>query len=220
MVAVRIGGAGLGRGQGHAGTGRDDLAPAEPVRERCIGEVDTVTGRERRIERGRELAHDAHRVQATDAVREGEPCLVEGERAPRSVNGERQARLERRAGRRAPGVGFGVGDLAVAVGVEAEACLEGRDLRLVDHDVEQDPVGLDPNAGVVVDGEVAERMRRGERRDDECGAQPGQGGEAAEASAVSGPVVHRHVVASQRMRHLVEMDARAMPDRISATAAK
>ena len=135
--------------------------------------------RERRVERGREPAHDAHRVQATDPGREGQPGLVEGERAPRSVDGQRQARLERRACGRAPGVGLGVGDLAVAVGVEAEACLEGRDLGLVDDDVEQDPVGLDADAGVVVDREVAERMRRRERRDDACGAQPGQGGEAA-----------------------------------------
>ena len=95
-----------------------------------------------------------------------------------------------------------------------------RDLRLVDHDVEQDPVRLDPDPGVVVDREVAERMRGRDRRDDECGTQPSEGGEGAEVSEVSGPVVHRHVVASQSMRHLVGMDARAMPDRITVTAPK
>ena len=63
----------------------------------------------------------------------------------------------------AAGVDLGVGDLAVTVGVEVESRLEGRDLRLVDDDVEEDPVGLDAQAGVVVDGEVAERVGEGRR---------------------------------------------------------
>ena len=155
----------LGRGQGHAGPGRDDLAPAEPVGVGRVREGDRGPGSQRRIQRRAEAAHDPHRVQPADAGREGQPGLVEDERLPRPVDAQRQARLEGSAGGRAPGVGLGVGDLAVAIGVEAEARLERRDLGLVDDDVEQDPIGLDADPGVVVDGEVAERMRGDEGGD-------------------------------------------------------
>ena len=66
-------------------------------------------------------------------------------RAPSTVSVEDRGRATSHAVD-AAGVGLVVGDLAVAVGVEAEAGLEGRDLGLVDDDVEQDPVGLDPDA--------------------------------------------------------------------------
>ena len=75
----------------------------------------------------------------------------------------RRSRDPRRSSQRAYATGLDllVGDLAVRVGVEVEACLEGRDLGLVDDDIEQDPVRLDAHARVVVDREVAERV--GER---------------------------------------------------------
>ncbi len=51
----------------------------------------------------------------------------------------------------------------VGVKVERLTLLERGDLGLVDHDIEQDPRRLDPHLGVVIDREVAERMRGGER---------------------------------------------------------
>ena len=54
----------------------------------------------------------------------------------------------------------------------------------------------------------------------ERGAGADEGGEAAEPSAVSGPVVDRHGVASQSMRHLVAMDARRAGDRITGADAE
>ena len=116
------------------------------------------------------------------------PASVEG-RAPArvAVDAQRERRRERLAGGDAPGVGLGVGDLAVAVGVEVEARLEGRDLRLVDDDVEQDPVGLDPDPGVVVDREVAERVRGG----DGGQQQHRERGEARERRGAAGAIVER-----------------------------
>ncbi len=73
-----------------------------------------------------------------------EPGLDHGERLGGAVDRQRERRRELLAGGASTGVGLGVGDLAVAVGVEVEPCLEGRDLGLVDDDVEEDPVRARP----------------------------------------------------------------------------
>ena len=92
-----------------------------------VGQVDAV------------LADEPHRGQTTDARRERQAGVGRG-RGPgatpptvRSSDGVRPSHAVDAAG-----VGLGVGDLAVAVGIEGEARLEGRDLRLVDDDVEED----------------------------------------------------------------------------------
>ena len=102
-------------------------------------------------------------------------------RAPSTVRPS--AGCERRRRRPPAGVGLGVGDLAVAVGVEVEACLEGRDLGLVDDDVEEDPVRLDADPGVVVDREVAERVGGGERGDEQRSDQPSRTARPARVGA-------------------------------------
>ena len=66
------------------------------------------------------------------------------------------------------------------------AGLEGRDLRLVDDDVEEHPVRFDAQLGVVVDREVAERVRGDDRRQDEGSddaARPAERGRAAGVDA-------------------------------------
>ncbi|WP_326703390.1 hypothetical protein [Streptomyces cyaneofuscatus] len=70
------------------------------------------------------------------------------------------------------------------VGVDGGSFLEGRDLRVVDHDVGVDPVGPEDEAGVVVDAEVAERVGRGcgGRRHAREGGEGG-GGHGGEGSA-------------------------------------
>ena len=85
-------------------------------------------------------------------------------RAAAPVDGQGQRAGEDRTGGDPLGLGLVVGDRAVAVGVDPELLLEGRDLGLVDDDVEDHAVGLDPDPGVVVDREVAERVGEGERR--------------------------------------------------------
>ena len=74
------------------------------------------------------------------------PASVSGERRAAPVDHEARAIGGASRRRHPAGVGLGVGDLAVAIGVEVEAGLEGRDLRLVDDDVEEDPVGFDADA--------------------------------------------------------------------------
>ena len=70
------------------------------------------------------------------------------------------------------GVGLLVGDFAVAIGIEAQPSLERRDLGLVHDDVEQDPIGLDPHARVVVDREVAEGVGERHGRQDQDQSEP------------------------------------------------
>ena len=140
-----------------------------------------------------------------------------GQREVRCDAADRQSqrRLETVAGGDPPGIGLLVGDLAVAIGVEVETRLEGRDLGLVDDDVEEDPVRLDADARVVVDREVAERMRRGQRRDEENAEDPEQDSKCPAARVAltanvrghcgsTGRVRDRSVIvrASQIMRHI------------------
>ena len=74
---------------------------------------------------------------------------------------------QRSAGRHAAGLQLGVRDLAILVRVERLPRLEGRDLGLVDDEIEGDPVGFDPEPRVVVDREIAERVGKHDRRQEE-----------------------------------------------------
>ncbi len=156
-----------GGGQGHAGAGGHDLAPAEAIGRRAVRVRDPAAGRQRSGQRHVEATHHPHRGEAADAGREREPRLVEDERLGGTVDGQAEVGSELLAGRLATDIRLVVGYLAVAVGIEPEARLEGRDLGLVDDDVEPDRLGFDADPGVVVDREVAERMGGGDGRDDE-----------------------------------------------------
>jgi dTMP kinase len=73
--------------------------------------------------------------------------------------------------------GLLVGDFTVAVGVDRESLLERRDLGHVDDDVESDLVAGNGNPGVMIDGEVPERVGhdgRWHRRSDHAEQEPEQ----------------------------------------------
>ena len=55
---------------------------------------------------------------------------------------------------------FRIGHGAIEIEVDVLPRLEGRDLGMIDDDVERYSIRLDPDAGVVVDREVAERVRQ------------------------------------------------------------
>ena len=74
---------------------------------------------------------------------------------------------QRSAGRHAACFELGVRDLAILVRVERLPRLEGRDLGLVDDEIEGDPVGFDPEPRVVVDREIAERVGEHDGRQEE-----------------------------------------------------
>ena len=84
----------------------------------------------------REAADLAHRRQPADAGREREAGLGQLEGLAHAIDLELERGEQAPAGLDAAGIDFGLRQLAVAVGVESEASLEGRNLRLVDHDVE------------------------------------------------------------------------------------
>ena len=152
------------RAQGHPGPGRDDLAPAEPLRVRTLGERDRHGRRPDLLtEPCLERAHLAHRRQATGAQRERQARFGEAEveRSAIDRQGDRPADLV--AGCQATSLDLVVGHGPVPVQIEILTRLEGRDLGVIDHDVEQDPIDLDADLGVVIDREVAERMSAGGR---------------------------------------------------------
>ena len=179
-----------------------DLAPAEPVRVRGVRVRQVRAGRDRSRERHREAAHQAHRREPAHAGREGQARPRRGPMAWRFPSrASASDGASDIAGGHASRVRLVVGDLAVAVRIEVEACLERRDLRLVDDDVEQDALGLDPDPGVVVDREVAERMRgrdggqqqHGQRGEGEGGASVGAIVERASSSwGVPGHAAYLH----------------------------
>ena len=71
---------------------------------------------------------------------------------------------------------FGIADLAVVVGVDLVALLQSRDLGGVDHGQVVDPVRVQLQAVVVVDGEVAQRMGRSHPGPGDQQARPDQQG--------------------------------------------
>ena len=74
---------------------------------------------------------------------------------------------QRSAGRHAASLQLGVGNFAILVRVERLPRLECRNLGLVNDEIEGDAVGFDPEPGVVVDREIAERMGQHDRRQEE-----------------------------------------------------
>ncbi len=156
----------------HLGAFDDDLAPAKSFPERGVRVAEPTAGGEWRVKRGNEPAHDPHRGQSARAGWEGQAGFGQGQVLADVVDGQVERRLQLLARGDPAGFGFAVGHVAVAVRVEVEPCLERRDLRLVDDDVEQDPVRLDPDPGVVVDREVAQRVGEGQRREQERGDDP------------------------------------------------
>ena len=118
--------------------------------------------------------------------------------APSTI--EFQGRRERLALADSAGIGLGVRDVAIAVRIECEAGLEGGDLRLVDDHVEEDAVGLDPDPRVVVDREVSERVRHGQRRYHEGHRHADPHGETDAARSVGGDA-HDRRTGSSRAGH-------------------
>ena len=163
--------------EGYPRSIRDDLAPADPLRIGTVRERDRRGGRQGRRQSRGVRALEPHRGQAAGAGREGESGGADRQRHP--VIGDTQ--VERPGQRRARGrlrdVRLGGGDGAVAIGVDGLLGLEGGDLGLVDDDVEGDAVRRDHDARVVVDREIAERMRRGQPGKDQQHGGCCQGGE-------------------------------------------
>ena len=121
------------------------------------------------------------------------PADSEGQRERGSVGGQGELRDQGGALGLTAGIDLLGRHRGVAVEVEVEPLLERRDLGLVDHEVDEDAVGADPDRGVVVDREVAQRVRGGDP-----GKQHGrEGGEdrrtgEAEASRGARGVTIRH----------------------------
>lgn len=137
---------------------------------------------------GRELAHEAHRAQAGGPRREAEACpeFDQGQRRP--ARGQVKVRYEAGTGGQPLHFGLRIRDHAVAIRVDREARLEGWNLGLVDHHVEDDPGWLDPDPGIVVDREVAEGMGGGDGRQQDHQAnreeqRPGRSGDHRAGSA-------------------------------------
>ncbi len=117
--------------------------------------------------------------QAATARREAQPARRRGQVEPLPVEVHDQAGGEPRAARQAPAASFGGRDLLVAVGVDLLARLEGGDLSHVQHVVDPHAVRQQAQPGVLVDGEIPQRMgaRRPSPREQEPHDQRGQGGE-------------------------------------------
>ena len=154
--------------QGHAVSHHDHLAPAQAVQPSRVGEGDS----RRRVrgqlhgQHGLEDARQAQRRETTGPQREGESCLLQRQGKWRfTVHGQREPDREFAAAGLGAGPEFCIDYFTVIVQVDRLATLEGGDLGFVDDNVQQDTVGLDADAGVVVDGEVAQRMghRGGDR---------------------------------------------------------
>ena len=132
-----------------------------------------------------ELAHDAHRRQPARTRRERQPGGLQRRHDGCSVGGQGQLGGNLRALGGSPRRRLGLVDLAVAIEVECGPCLERRDLGLVDDDIEQDSIDLDPDPGVVVDREVAERMRQHEGRDQQRRGDRDERAEAATSALMT-----------------------------------
>ena len=166
---------------GHPAPGDHHLPPAQSLLVGTVAELDRAPSRQRSRKRRAIGAAQTHRLEAGRSGWEAQP---RGDRDEgQAPSGDRQA--ERRGEHRAGGdplrLGLGVGHRAVRVRVDPELLLEGRDLGLVDHDVEDHPVRLDPDPGEVVDREIAQRMGQRQRGHDE--GEPDARDDGAESSA-------------------------------------
>ncbi len=165
MRHARVAHEAVDRSERDTGAVGHDLAPADPLGERSIGVADLDAGvGDRRRQHRFEGTDLAHRREAADTRRERQPRLERLEPQRRTPGRQVDRARDRPASSHPAGVDLVVGHRAVAVEVEALARLERGDLGLVDNDIEQHAIGFDANLGVVVDREVAEWMRRGDRR--------------------------------------------------------
>jgi hypothetical protein len=133
-------------------------------------------------ERGGHDALEAQGRQPARPAREGDGGRPAGRQRQRpAVEGGAQPGGQPPAFAVAPGGRLVVADPAVVVAVDRLAGLEGGDLGHVEHVVDQQPVGLDPQAAVEVDGEVPERVggRRGRPGRQQRGGQDDQDGDPA-----------------------------------------
>ena len=171
------GGGDVGGFEGGAVADGGDLAPADPALQVGVGVGEALAGGEW-CGQG---AFQAEGLQAADALgeREGRPGDGQGRRPP--VDGRAEAGGQPGALPVAPGGGLGPGDPAVVVAVDRLAGLEGGDLGHVDHVVDDQPVGPDPEPAVGVDGEVPEGVggRPGRPGHQQGGGQGGQDSAAA-----------------------------------------
>jgi len=163
---------------------RDDLAPADAVRVVSVLDVQDWRGDARR-EPGAVTALQAERVQATLAGRKREPRGGRQWLDPMLVDAHDD-----------PG-----GEIAAVpsrIGLDHRTLLERGDLGHVDHVIEDHGVRPYHNAQVVVDGEVAERVRVGRsRRERECDAEQDS----------RDPALHRAAAGSRSRRRLVRSPA-------------
>ncbi len=153
---------------GHAGVAdgdaalplHHDLAPAEPLGEVAVG----VGRRPVRLPPGGQcpgqVRFQAQRRQAALPRHEGGRAVGDGQAHRLPADDEAQVAHQAGQGGVEEGVRLGRGELPIAVGVELLHLLEGRNLRVVEDIGEAHRLGGEGEATVVVDGEVAERVRR------------------------------------------------------------
>ena len=147
----------LGAGQPHAVADRGDFPPADPVGQVPVGDLDS-----RRVgQRGRgvESALDAGGQQPGLPRRLRQFGGLHGPGQHTAVHRHDDAAGYLRALRRGPLPSLALAEHAVSVEIQQRAQLQGRDLGMVDHRTELDPVGRQLQAGVVVHRDVAQRVR-------------------------------------------------------------
>ena len=137
-----------------AAGGDDDLAPADPVPVRVIGERQLPARR-----RGAEDRVEAHRLQPAGTRPLRGAVGEDGQRHPLAVDAEIEAARE---------------DRRVAGLPHLRSLLEGRDLGQVEGVAHVDAVACEVDGGEVIDGEVAERVGRRGTREHGCAEDPEQ----------------------------------------------
>ena len=135
----------------------DDLAPADPLGERAVRKADLlelVIGDPRIAT----YSHTTRMVESPPAPAGKDTPAASWRGLPGAADREVKLARKRAAGGLALRLDLRSADVSVAVDVEPLALLEGGDLCPIDHHVERDPVAGNADPGVVVDGEIAERM--------------------------------------------------------------
>jgi len=148
-------------GHGRARGIDDDLAPADSFGERAVREDDRRGRCDRGGRDGGIGAFEPERRQAACPRRERQPRGAIGQFWTGIPDHEIESSAQVGAGGDATGLLLGRRECAVTVGVHGLAGLERRDLRLVDDDIEGHALRHHGDPGVVIDGEVAQRVRGG-----------------------------------------------------------
>ena len=161
-----------------------DLPPSRPLVVVAVLEPDHHTPVRRHGDGRPEPALDAGRREAGLALGVGDGGGVGSERDAVAVDEQEHA-------------GGQVAAPTVGVAVEP-ALLEGRDLGEIEHVVDLDGVGTDHEAGVVVDGEVAERVRRRRRREEHRRRDHADDRDERQARGARCPAAHRSPPSSER----------------------